>query len=447
MKYFLIVTTIFLFNTRIFGQKTSEASNTWTLEACIDHAIKNSIDIQRSSLNLESSKNNYDQALASFLPSVNAGGAHNYNYGRTIDRATNQFVDQNTQNGGMEISGSLNLFNGLQNQSRLKQTKFLYNATLAEIEQVKNNVSLNVVSLYLTIIFNLELLEAATLQLESSVHQMERTQKLVQAGALPEANLLEIKAQRATDELNVVNAESQLEISKLNLKQALLIPADQEFEIVIPQLTEFEASNADVSSSEVFKTALETQPGIKGAQLRIRGARYGESVARSGRFPSLNLGGGINTNYSSFVKDETNIGYSQQIDQNRGQYIRLSLNIPIFNNLQYRNQIQAAIINRKSIELDAINTKNQLRQDVEQAAVNAKTALKRYQSTQNQVNALRESFRVTEQRFELGVVNPVDFTVSKNNLNRAESDFIRAKYDFIFRTKILDFYQNKPITF
>jgi outer membrane protein len=428
-----------------FAQEDLQNKKVWTLEECISYAVKYNITVRRSELTLETSRAYYDQTKAAFLPTVNAGASHYFNYGRSIDRATNQFINENTQNGGLQLNGSLPLFNGLQNQFNFQRYKYQVQADLANVEQTKYNVSMDVASYYLDILLNHELLQAANIQLQSSKEQVERTQKLVTAGALPEANLLEVKAQMSTEELNVVNAENQLALSKLYLLQGLLLPANTEFEIVVPKVEKFEILQAN-DPNGIFNIAVSTQPSIKSADLNIKSARYNVLSAKANRLPSLGLGAGMSTNYSSQFRDQFDLSYQKQIRENRGEYISLNLSVPIFNNFQVRSAIQVAEINRKRAELNSYEIRNSLRQGVEQAYQKAKSAEKRYYTTGNQVTSLREAFRVNEQRFNVGAINSLDYTLSKNKLNQSESDYIRSKYDYLFRLKILDFYQNKPLT-
>jgi outer membrane protein len=321
---------------------------------------------------------------------------------------------------------------------------------MADLQQVENNLSLSVASAYLDILFNDELLKVSKLQLASSEEQVKRTEVLVKAGALAEVSLLDVKAQAATSELNVVNAENALALSKLTLLQLLLLPADTDFEIVIPQIGDIEKMPIEVSNSnDLYSTALSTQPTIKRAELAIKGARYQELAAKGSRYPRLTAFGSLGSNYYRTMTDSSRFSYSDFRSQFKDQFnkiVGVQISIPIFNNYQTRTQIQNATINLKRTELNSVETKNTLRQDVEQAFLNAKAASKRYYATKNQLENLRESFRVTEQRFAVGAVNSLDFALAKNNLNQSESDFVRAKYNYLFRLKILDFYQNKPLT-
>lgn len=445
---FLILSVLVSFNS--ICQDSLQSDKMWTLEECINYAKKNSLLIQRAILTREANKVNYDQSRASLFPSINGAASTSYNFGSRRVAETDFVATQNAQTVDVGLSADMNLFAGFQTQNNIKSSRAYYEASLAEINQTENNLSLNVASAYLDIIFNKELLKAAQLQLKNSQEQIERTEKLVSAGALPESNLLEVKAQVASEELNLTNAENALDIAILNLQQLLLLPATTDFDIVVPDLIGVDSIPVGMTPSELYKISLTTQPNIKSAELVIKGAQYSEIAAKGGRYPRIGLSAGLGSNHYRIINDTSKFRFNEfrkDMTGNFGQNIRLQITIPIFNNWQVRSQVQNAIIERKRAELNSIETKNTLRLNVEQAYTNAKAAGKRLNSARNQVAALREAFRVNEHRFNLGAINSLDYTLAKNNLNKAESDFIRAKYDYVFRLKIIDFYQNKPLSF
>jgi outer membrane protein len=427
-----------------------QSKKVWTLEECIDYAKKNSLSIRRGILNRESNEILYDQSIATILPSVNASASNSYRIGNARIPNSELTVKNNAHSASASLDANMNIFNGFRTMNSIKQYKANLESSMADLQQVENNLSLSVASAYLDILFNDELLKVSKLQLASSEEQVKRTEVLVKAGALAEVSLLDVKAQAATSELNVVNAENALALSKLTLLQLLLLPADTDFEIVIPQIGDIEKMPIEVSNSnDLYSTALSTQPTIKRAELAIKGARYQELAAKGSRYPRLTAFGSLGSNYYRTMTDSSRFSYSDFRSQFKDQFnkiVGVQISIPIFNNYQTRTQIQNATINLKRTELNSVETKNTLRQDVEQAFLNAKAASKRYYATKNQLENLRESFRVTEQRFAVGAVNSLDFALAKNNLNQSESDFVRAKYNYLFRLKILDFYQNKPLT-
>lgn len=438
---YLIFILLFFYSA---GYSQNQNRQPWTLQQSIEYALTRNIRVMRSQLDLEQSRNMVNQSRAALFPTLNAFGTHSYAFGRTIDPVENRFVEQTIQTNQFSLNSDVTIFSGLQNQNQIRQSRLLAEANLAALEQARNDVSINVAGNYLQILLNKELLENARFQLNTSDEQLRRTEALLQAGAVAQAAFLEIRAQFATDELAVINAENQVDLSKLQLMQLLTLPYDPEFEVADPEVAEVEGLQLPATASQVYEDALVTQPIIRSMSYSLRSAQLGETIAKGGNFPSLSAFGNVNTYYTNRL-DEF-FSFTQQLDNHLGQNLGLRLNIPIFNNWRVRQDIQNSVIQRKNAEINTLETENNLRQEVEQAFLDAKAASKSYFAAQNQVEALQESFRATEQRFNVGAANAVEYNVSKNNLNRAESDLIRAKYDYIFRTKVLDFYQGKVLS-
>ncbi|WP_375578237.1 TolC family protein [Marivirga tractuosa] len=454
----------------------------WSLQKCVDYALENNLQVKQSSLDVESAEINLFGSKMNNLPSVNGSLGVNTSTGRSIDPFTNTIIDRgiNSQNAG--LNASLPLFDGGQRYNSIKRDQYGQLASEKDLESVKNDVTLNVVTFYTNILFNKELLEIAKLRLETTEIQENRVEKQVEIGALAQADLLQIKQQKANDELEVVRAQNNLDISYLQLKQALQIPADQPFDIEIPDLPEPNPEDLMESSSNVYQYALQNQPIIKAAEYRKESAIRGIGVARSGYYPSLSLNAGISTNYSDAAPEQfpvlgsenmtvtrpigvventgdlvvtqqevpsefTENTYWNQLDFNQRRFVGLSLNIPIFNKFQVKNNVQQAIITQKRSEYQLTSVKNQLQQTIEQAYLDVKAAAKSYEALKNSFEASELSFKNAEQRLELGATDAVEFTQIKNDFERVKSDLIRAKYDYIFKLKVLDFYQGKPLNF
>ncbi|SMG07713.1 outer membrane protein [Marivirga sericea] len=454
----------------------------WSLQKCVDYALENNLQVKQSGLDVESAEINLFGSKMSNLPGVNGNLGVNTSTGRSIDPFTNTIIDRgiNSQNAG--LNASLPLFDGFQRYNSIKRDQYGELAARQDLQSVQNDVTLNVVTFYTNILFNKELLETAKLRLLTTESQESRIEKQVEIGALAQADLLQIRQQKANDELEVVRAENNLNISYLQLKQALQIPAEQSFDIEIPNLPEPNEGELMESSSNVYQYALQNQPVIKAAEYRKESAIRGIGVARSGYYPSLSLNAGISTNYSDAAPEQfpvlgsenititrpvgvvqntgevvvtqqevpsefTDNTYLNQLDFNQRRFVGLSLNIPIFSRFQVKNNVQQAIISEKRSEYQLTSVKNQLQQTIEQAYLDVKAAAKSYEALKNSFEASELSFRNAEQRLELGASDAVEFTQIKNDFERVKSDLIRAKYDYIFKLKVLDFYQGKPLNF
>lgn len=462
-----------------FSQEAS--SKVWTLRELIDQAIANNLTVKRSTYGVETSQVNLLQSKMTMLPTLNANGNYGLNWGRTIDPTTNIFTENKIENSNLSTSSSLLLWNGFRLFYNLKQSNTDLDAANEDLIKARNDVILNVITLYLNVVFNKELLAVAQFQVKSTQEQLDRTKKLSDAGSVPIGDVLNLDAQLATNELNVIQRENALNLSLLQLKQALQLPASNPMDVEIPQINVDNVSILNKSAEEIFDIAMLAMPEIKGAELRKLSADYGFRSSRGNLYPRISVNGSYSTVYSDqrqqFFADggaattTRQIGYVQgsltpvftdvtsptgqfmvpnimdQYKDNRGRSLGLSIQIPIFNGLSARSNMQRAAINRELANITLTETKNTLRQTVETAYNNAIAAIKTYQSTDKQVKARDEAFRMTQQRYNLGAVNFVDYQVAENNLFQAQSDLLRAKYDFIFRTKVLDFYQGLPLEF
>jgi outer membrane protein len=390
------------------------------------------------------------QSRANRIPGVNAGINENVNFGKNIDPTTNTYVIQTYNSTNFSISGSMNLFNGLQNSRTIQQNSMNVEAGKYDIENAGNVVILNITTAYLQVLFTYEILSVARNQVEATAAQVERTQKQVNAGKVPEGNLLQIKSQYATDKLSVVNAQSQLDMAKVTLVQLMEVPVLDSFEIEKPVFDD-PASALLQSNKEIFEKALNVQPQIKSAAIRSDNALLGIKIYQGARWPRLNLNGGINTNFAASLITTGGVNpnkepFFSQMWNNLGEYVGLNLSIPIYSNRQIKGNIERATVNAMTAKLNEQNTKNQLRKSIEQTYTDLKSSMNKYEATKEQLMAAETSYKNMETKFNVGLVTAIDFLVEKNNFVQAQSNLIQAKYDYIFKMKILDFYQGKEIT-
>ncbi len=441
-----------------FSSQAQESGKIWTLEDCINHAWKNNITVRQSELNVLNSQLDLKQAQWARVPNLNGSVSGRNNVGRSIDPFTNVIVNRDVTSQSYSLNTGVTLFNGLNQHNTVNRNKSLLNKSEFDLENQKNNTALSIANQYLNILLAQEQVRNAQLSLETSKLQAEQTEKQVNAGALPNQNLLQARQQVANDEVNLITNENTLDLNKLILKQSLQLPASDAMEIEVPTLADPSEDLINLSLEEVFEMAL-SLPEVKSAEQQVGASEYGLSIARSSLYPSLSLSAGLSTNWSSNAPDEfpdptpsdpNNVKdntYFNQLDFNYARFVGLTLNIPIFNRMQVNTSIGRAKVTLQNSEYGLTNVKNQLRQNIEQAYYNARAAAKTYQATKRQVDALRESFRNVEQRSNLGAASAVEYNQIKNDFNKSESDLIRAKYDFIFKMKVLDFYQGKPLGF
>lgn len=449
LKFVLVFSiAMLLLSGGMFAQKV------WTLEDCINHALENNIRIKQSYLDVETSQINELESKLNFLPSLNGQASHSYGWGRSIDLATYNYVDQQTQQSYFDVNSSVMLFNGFQKINTLKQRRSEYLAAKYQSDKIKNDISLNVAGYYLQILFNRELLDNARRQREISGQQESRTSKLVEAGTLARGSLLDIQAQLANEEVSVVQAENQLNLAFLDLLQLLELEAETKIEIDNPQLVVKEAPEM-LPVSYIYNTALGLMPEIKSAELSYEATERALAVAKGNRSPSISMNAGLGTNYSDQIRGSNDFNdplynevkpFEDQIKDNRNTTLSFRLSIPIFNGYQVSSYISRTKVNLLNANYNLELTKNTLRKNVETAYSDAIAAYKSFQARQKSLSSLNESFKYTEQKFNVGMVNALDYNTAKNQLAIAESDLLSAKYDFIFKLKVLEFYLGKTLT-
>ena len=449
----------------------------WTLEDCINYALENNLDIQKQIQLVESNKASLTQSALNLQPNLNANGTNYWNFGQTIDQYTNTFATTTVRSNNFYLSSNVVLFNGLQKLNTVKQNKIMVLASQYDLDVLKNSISLSVAGYYLDILFNSELLDVANEQLSISKQQVDRIQKMVEAGSSARGDLLNIQAQKAAEELTQVQASNQLYISYLSLQQLIDIPVAKDFRIEKPNLKAIEAPRQPVTPEVIYEHALKTRPEIRAAELRVDAAQKRLAIARGIITPTLSVSGSWGTGYSGIDKEidpsvpptitpykmgitqlsrDTVIGYQMnyatrlksfgdQLKTNNNQSVGFSLSIPIFNGWQGRANITQAKISKNQAELDLGIQKRSLLKLIEQAYADAVAALQKYNSSLEQVNAQSESFKYTQQKFDVGMMTSFDYNNSKKDLTKAQSDLLQAKYDFIFKTTILEFYMGNPI--
>lgn len=452
-KFFLFIFILFLFPSIAFSQET------WTLEECIQYAIENNLQVKQAEISKKDEAIILKQSQLENLPSLNGFASHNYNFGRTVDPFTNEFATERVRSNNFYMNSSLSIFNGFQKLNTIKRNRANLAASNYELEELRNDVSLNIANLYLQILFNKELLTNAQNQKEVSLIQKVRVAKMVQVGSLPQGALLDIEAQIASEELQIIQAQNQLDLSRLQLSQMMGIEKAENFQIAIPDLEEI-TSNSPLEKPEgIYDQAVTTMPEIKSAEFQLISAERSYSIAKGGISPNLTLNGSIGTGYSGARQELVGFTpppesqpiyrdkpFDVQLEENINYTIGLSLNIPIFNAWTVRSNIKRSELNIQNMQLMLEEEKRELWQNIQSAYQDAVAALKSYKASEKSVIALEESFGYTQERFNVGLINSFDYNNEKNKLINAQSDLLQAKYEFIFKTQVLDFYQGNPIS-
>ena len=439
------ITLIFL----LFIGSAASAQVSLSLEDCIGLALKNNLTVQRAYLNAELAEQDLVGAKGQHLPSVNLFLNSDLNFGRTIDPFTNTFATDEVRSDAYGIQGRWDIFTGATRYNRYKQANMGMMASRYDSDKARNDVSLSVTSSYLQILFNEELLRIADQQVRLSEGQVNRSKKFVEAGRISKGDLLDLEAQLAREELNVVNASNSLDIAKLRLLLIMRADSIDAFSVIRPSQDVDALRENEATSSFIYYKALENLPEIKSAEIKYEASTKGVNAERGRISPTLSLRGSVGSGYSGknidlVTRDTKDFG--TQVTDNFNQSIGVSLTMPILNSLSTHTAVSRAKVTREIRELELQQAKNQVNETVKQAFFDANAAKKKYNANVKAVNATKESFKYSTKRYEVGSINGVEYNQSKTNLARAEADLVQAKYDYLFKFKILEFYQGKPLS-
>ena len=473
-RVFLTTAILCVFGISVFSQNNT--SGRLTLQQCIEMGIVNNLDVLQSDLQAQADEIRWKQARLNRLPDLNASGSYAFNAGRSIDQFTNSYINENNQSSFFSLGSGVTIFNGFSLQNLVKQNRFTYEASKMTLQQRKDNLTLSIILAYLQVLNNEDQLVQTRNQMELTKQQVDRLETLNKEGAIRPSDLSDVKGQYAGDQVNIINAQTAVETAKINLYEFMNVPYDKSVALERLDVTSFTDKYAD-TPDKIYETAMQQFAQIKAVNYSTQSAEKAVKVARGGLFPMLDLNAGIRTNYSNTATTPTfvnttydqsfdyvmvnntqspvfkqqnhyldeKISYLDQLNNNRSSGISFDMRIPIFNSFQQRNRIKLAKIDLKNNVLVEKTAKTQLQRSVEQAYINMTAAFDKQKILLEQVDALTESFHAAEIRFNSGVGNSIDYLLTKNSLDRATINLINAKYDYVLRTKILDFYKGMKL--
>jgi outer membrane protein len=423
------------------------AQELWTLDKCITYALDNNIQIKQSTLNTQYQQNNLKGKKNLRLPNLNAQISQNQNYGRSLTYL-NTYTNVNSAQSDFGVGTQTTVFQGMQLNNSIKKSELDLKASMEDLAKAKDDLSLNIASTFLEILFAKELVKVSEDQIGITKQQLMQSKEKVNAGSLASGALLEIEAQAAREELALIDAKNQLQLAKLKLAQMLELEMTNTFDVEIPLLPDVTSSDTLVSSQDVYTIAVKQRPEIRGAEFRLQSTEFQLKMAKGVYYPTVTFYANVYNLYNNKYKDlnGNSISFSDQLSNNQRKGLGLQMNIPIFNRMQSKVQVDNAKIQMLNTQLDLEGTKKVLRQQIETAQTTSITSLNRYISTVKAVASMQEAFRYSEEKFNVGMVNAVEYNTAKTSLVKAASDLLRAKYEYIFRSKILDFYRGIPIT-
>jgi len=450
-----LLLVLFLSFTGFAQEKKTTNLKKWSLKESVDYALKHNLSVKRASLSTELKKEDITMAKSNFLPTVSGSASQGYSFGSGVDLATNTRKSTDRRTNSFGVNTSLTIFNGFKNLNTLRQAKLGFKSSQLDLKKMEDDISLNVLNSYLNVLFNKENLKIAQSQVSISQEQVDRTKKLVESGVQPRGNLLDVEATLASDEEKLVTAQNNLDLALLNLAQLLQLPKDG-FDVKDVVINISNAKMLPENVNQIYTKSLGLRPEIKSATINIQSAKLGIDVAKSDYKPSLNMNVGLNTfyNHNQGQKDDfinpitgdlISNGFFTQLDNNFGQSVSLSLRIPIFNGFRTNSGVKRAKINYLLSKNNLDSKKLTLRENIEQAYTDAKSSLKSYIAATKSFSSQKEAFRFEKEKYEAGQSTSFDFNQVKNRLVNAQANLFRAKFNFIFKTKLLEFYYGIPI--
>ena len=440
MKRVIIFLTVFSFSLPAFTSLKGQEA--WTLEKCIRYAAENNLQIKQQSLMVQQAENNVLQSKLDFVPSVSGSVSHNMSWGRSVNLQDLEIIENKlSQSTSANLSASMNLLEGLSKFNTLKSNKTQLEIYNYEVEKLKNDISINITQAYLQVLLAQQMEKTAAESYKSVEEQVERTRKLVDAGSQAYSTLLEIQSQLGTEKVQWVTAQNDVRSNLLTLKQLLDLSPDTPFDIYVPDTENFSMELQTENLNSIYNSALDL-PQIKSAELALEKSRLDLKIQKGQAYPVVSLSAG----YGSYYSNSQEKAFFSQFNDNRNPSLGFSLRIPVFNNWRTNTSIRNARLNVKNYELDLEIKHQNLFKDIQQAYNDARSAYEKYKAAEQNMASSQESFSYVEKKFDLGMLNGTDYTVSRTNLFKAQSEFYQAKYQYIFQLKILDFYKGVPLT-
>ncbi len=423
------------------------AQTEWTLKQCIDYAIDNNITVKKQMLNVTYSKNQLQQSKYSLIPSLKGSVGQSFNYGKSLTQL-NTYTNNNSQNSELTVNSEIVVFNSFAKNNTIKGRSFMLQSALNDLKKAKDDITLSIVFAYLEILFNKELVTSATEQINITAQQIKHNEDKFNAGYLSKGKLLETKAQITQEQLVLINHKNNLKLSLLNLMQLLEIDVTDGFDIVIPSIVSPNINNSLLDADNIFKQAVNERPEILSREFKVKSAEKDVLISKAQLFPILSAGASYYTNYNNnfkYIDGSGNIPFDKQFENNRQSRVYLTLQIPVFNEFISKTRYKNSIISFEESKYNLQLEKDNLLKEIQQTHLNAISAMQKYYNSEQVVQSTMEAFRFIEEKFNLGLVTSLEYNDAKNKVANAQSSFIQAKYEYVFRMKVLDFYSGKPI--
>lgn len=456
----------------------------WSLQRCVEYARTHNLSVQQAHIAVQQAELSLDNSRRDRLPNLSGAVNYGFNSGRSIDPTTNDFVTRSIHTNGVSLNTGLPVYTGGRISNTIAQNALGIQIAELDLAQLRNDIGLQVARAYLQVLLAQEQLDNSRVNLKQLQDQLAQTNKLIDAGAIPANDRLNIEAEIATAEQTVITNANSVDLAYLSLQQLLQLPLDEPFRVVRPDIALPDGDAIEAFTLEgYFNVAKQTQPLIQAGELRKQQAEKGVDIARAALYPTLSIGGGLNTNFSSIGIDQTNpqidfngfdtipttiiangqtqtigilsedvsvsfpkSGYFNQLGNNVSYFVGVQANFPIYNRGQTKIAIEQAQLGVLNEDYRLRINEQNLKADIQRALADAKAARKQYEAAQKRIVAQEAAFQNTEQRYQAGTSNAFEYNTARNNVAAAQALLISAKYDYLFKLKILDFYQGKPLS-
>lgn len=424
----------------VFAQE-QKTDSIWSLQKCISYALEHNISVQKLALTSETNKVYAEQAKASKNPSLSASVGQSFSWSKPLNNELKYGKYSGYNNTNVEINSNVTLYNGNKINNTIKQSDLAFQAGEYDTQTQKENISLNILSAYLQVLYDEEQIKNSQQQIESLSQQLTLAEARLKLEAISKSDYLQVKSELASEKQTLAENEGQLSTDKVSLMQLMEFPVSDVFEIAHPDFTASIIQKRLVDAKNLYDTALVIKPQIKSAELNQKVAEIGVDIAKANQYPTLSLSGSLGSGYNN----NTPLSYGYQMGNKISPSIGLTLSIPISQNKEISSKIQTAMIQTKQAELTTENTKNALRKSIEQACVDVTSASKKYEASSESYNAALESSQVAAEKYAQSLINSTDYLVQKTNLIKAENQLLQSKYNLIFSYKTLDFYLGRPL--
>jgi outer membrane protein len=441
MRKLVLIVCIGLLVGSCYGMALSlQQDSIWTLQKCIERAFSQNIQVRKSEISNQRSGLYAEQAKAQRLPSLNASVSQNFNWSKSTVPGTSGYSGVNGSN--YSVNSGITIYNASRISNQIKQADLEIEGGKYSLETTKESISLSILNAYLQVLYAEEQVKNSQKQIESTVEELNLAGERLALQSISISDYAQVKSQLASEKLTLANAESQLSIAKINLMQLMELPVSDNFNIEHPDLLSAINQSRTPNVKSVYETALAIKPQVKNAEINKKIASYDEKIAKASYFPVLSASAGLSSAYSS----QSNDAYFVQVNNGLRPAAGFSLSIPIYQKKQVKTSVSVAILGYQDAELSETDTKNQLRKSIEQACLDVTSAQIEYEASLEKYKSTQESTALSEEKFKQGIINSVDYLVSKTNLIVSESQFLQSKYNLIFSYKILDFYMGIPLS-